>query len=198
MDLGDLLGLIGFAIIAVSVLSGFFGGRSGEEGPSLPRPTDVFHSGGEPPRPRPDRTETAEPMARELSWEDAPAGRQVEPERFRTDERDTSTYDDAIERGDVAQTERRLPRRAPDTLVGAQTVQVAERELLERDLTDMSAAMDLDPERRRRERQQTTERRRRRRTDAQILRGWLEDPDTLVNSFIMKEVLDVPISLREK
>jgi hypothetical protein len=69
----------------------------------------------------------------------------------------------------------------------------------ERDISDMpSIAEELDPERRpRRQPQQEVLRRRRYVEGGDVLRRSLKDPATLERAFIVKEVLDRPLSLRD-
>ena len=197
MDLGDIIRLIFFGIIFLSFFGGFFGRKSDEEKKPAPRPTDIFESGGQQPvRTQPVLTQTAEPIAEEVSWEDAPRGRQTSrPEAY-----ESPAYGDAFGSGNGSQAEQRRQPPAPraGSEVKRRDVRTAERELLEQDLTDLPPAMDLNPEQRSRQGPTVVPVRRRRRQDAEILRGWLRDPDTLGRAFIVKEVLDKPVGMRDQ
>lgn len=187
MDYGDIVRLLIFGFIILSFLSGLFG-RSGDdkkakqEKPRPVRPTELSESGGQAlPRPvvmadpaGPIAVYTGDGMARAEARREEPRERLGgEPEGRRRDERRR----DPLER-DVRDTERAM---------------------LEQDLTDLpSIVEELDPENRpRRRRQQQVRRQRRIVEGGDVLRRSLKDPATLERAFIVKEVLDRPIALRD-
>ena len=195
MDIGDLVRLIFLAFIFLSFFGGLFGRKSGEERKRAPRPRDISQSGGEPPMPRPQpQTVTfpaPEPAAHEQRWEAetlAHPERHVEEVRERYGTQRVETYDDAIEAGGAA-------RRARLEQARRRYGHGRERdEILEQDIR-----MDVTPEhvRRQRRRPAVSTRRHHPATGGDVLRRSLKDPDTLERSFIVKEVLDIPVGMRE-
>jgi hypothetical protein len=188
MDYGDLIRLIIFGFIFLSFFSGLFGGKKKDETqpkrqkPQPVRPTELSESGG-PPRPRPVViAEPAGPMT-VFTGEGVP----------RTEAR----REELRERYSGQPGAPRRQERAREPL--EQDVRNAEQQLLERDITDIpTIAEELDPERRpRRQRQQEVQRRRRYVEGGDVLRHSLKDPATLERAFIVKEVLDRPLSLRD-
>lgn len=190
MDYGDLIRLIIFGFIFLSFFSGLFGGKKKDKDEEQPkrqkpkpaRPTELSQSGGSP-RPRP--VVTAEPAGRMT----ATTGGGVSRTEARREE--------LRERYSGQPGAQRRQERAREPL--EQDVRNAEQQLLERDITDIpTIAEELDPERRpRRQRQQEQQRRRRYVEGGDVLRHSLKDPATLERAFIVKEVLDRPLSLRE-
>lgn len=186
MDYGDLIRLIIFGFIFLSFFSGLFGGKKKDEKqpkrqkPKPARPTELSESGGSArPRPvviaepaGPMTVYTGEGMSR------TEARREELRERF----------------GGELQGRSREPRPPVE-----RDIRDTEREMVERDITDIpTIAEELDPERRpRRQLQQEVLRRRRYVEGGDVLRRSLKDPATLERAFIVKEVLDRPLSLRE-
>ena len=210
MDYGDLIRLIIFGFIFLSFFSGLFGGKKNDKKqpkkpkPKPVRPTELSESGGSP---RPvvigdpagpmtvytgegvSRTEARREELRER-FGGEPEGRSRAPRDRLGGELIGRSRDprEMLER-DFRDTDRPpLERDVRDT----------EGKLLERDITDMpTIAEDLDPENRpRRHRQQEQQRRRRYVEGGDVLRHSLKDPATLERAFIVKEVLDRPLSLR--
>lgn len=196
MDIGDIFSLIFIAFLLISMFGGLFArDRGGEdERRGAPGPRDIAQSGGQD-RPRPQRPpqERQMPTTATEWWEEltgqrqAPERRAEQPtSRPNRQPQPVAAHDDAIE-GDRGA---RLEARLEDARQRYGT-EDEQSELLERDIT-----MDVDPERR--PRQQPVAQRRGRRSDATFLRGWLKDPDTLGRAFIVKEVIDAPLSLRDE
>lgn len=210
MDIGDIIRLIFFGFLFMSLFGGLFGRKSSEEEARPPRPTELSQSGGaEPTGPRPPQPQPSQrpPVAasRKQRWENetsaAPERRKGEV-RERYENLSTATYDDAIEAGDVTRENprRQPPRRRSMGMAGQRTARAGERAISERELTDMPPAMDLNPENRtRRDRPPLAATRRRRpATGGDVLRRTLKDSETLERSFIVKEVLDTPLGLRKR
>ena len=202
MDIGDIIRLLFFAFIFLSFFGGLFGRRSGDEEEQqpqrrLPRPTDIFESGGESPRPRPVAMQRPAPAMHEQEWEEetfAAPEQHKEEVRQRYQRQNTWTYDDAVETDRAAGLESRLEeaQRRYGTRSDRGAIAASERALLEQDVT-----MDTDPERRsRRSSSGQLMRRRRRRTGGDVLHRSLTNPDTLERAFIVKEVLDKPLGMR--
>lgn len=217
MDMGDIIRLIFLAFIFLSFFGGLFGrNREGQEQQgNAPRPTDVFESGGQD-RPRPQRQAQSQPQRppqeRQMPttatqwWEELTGNRaQPEPRRQpqsqpqrREPERQVATRDDAISRGEAERAEHQRQRRERATVAGSQSVREGERQMLEQDITDMPEAMELYPRRRRDREIGATAQRRPRRTGGDVLRRSMRKPETLERAFILKEVLDEPLALRER
>lgn len=214
MDIGDIIRLIFLAFIFLSLFGGLLGRsrESEEEQRRLPRPTDVFESGGQG---RPQQQAQRPPQERQMPttasewWEELTGGQRSQPEprpqprpqpQPRQPEQQVATYDHAIERGEVDRVERQQRRRERETANGRQSaVRASERELLEQDITHMPSPMDRQPRRQRRDREIGADTpRRRRRTGGDVLRRSFSQPETLERAFILKEVLDDPLALREK
>ncbi len=192
MELGDILSLVFVGIILLSFLSRFVGERDTDEGEPV-RPTEMSQSGGNEPRPM-----VAE--SREATFEDeatVPSQRQREEYRGRYE---VSTYDDPIEARDMTRSDARReerPKRAGDTM-RRRNSSLAREEALERGPSAGSlVTQDGDPGRRARRPQQTVVRRQHPATGGDVLRRSLKDPDTLERAFIIKEVLDSPLGLRQ-
>ena len=197
MDIGDIIRLLFFAFIFLSFFGGLFGRKSGkeEEPQQRPsRPTDIFHSGGEPAAPRPVATERSnQGMQERLRDTFFPAAPEIHTQ--------PRSQPQAATTAEVASGDRARPKAArrsqPAGEVGRTDVRRAERELLERDLTDMPSPMDLDAENRPRRRPtQQMGQPRRRRTGGDVLNDSLRNPAALERAFIVKEVLDKPLALR--
>lgn len=147
------------------------------------------------PRPQPQTVTfppPPEPAAHEQRWEaetlEHPE-RHVEETRERYGTPRIETYDDAIEAGGAA-------RRARLEEARRRYGHGRERsEILEQDIR-----MDVTPEHARRQRQQRAAAARRHHpaTGGDVLRRSLKDPDTLERAFIVKEVLDIPVGMREQ
>lgn len=202
MDIGDIVRLIFFAFIFLSFFGGLFGRKSGneEEQPKRrPRPTDIHESGGEPAAPRPVSTteRTLQGMPERLRETFFPAPPEIHTGP-RPQSRETATTAEASS-GEQPRPEARRPAPPTDD-IALTDVRRAERTLLERDLTDMPSPMDLDAENRPRrgESRQVMRMRRQRKTGGDVLRDSLRNPDTLERAFILKEVLDKPLALREQ
>jgi hypothetical protein len=193
MDYGDIVRLLIFGFIILSFLSGLFG-RSGkdkqakQEKPRPARPTQLSESGGQAlPRP----VVIAEPAGpvTVFAGDSVPHPDARRPEGLERSGDDLAARRVPLER-DLRDTDRPpLERDIRDT----------EGVLLERDITDMpSIAADFDPENRpRRRRQHEVQRRRRIVEGGDVLRHSLKDPATLERAFIVKEVLDRPLALRD-
>ncbi len=197
MDYGDIIRLIVFGFIFLSFFSGLFGrkddkknkkkpkqARSKQQQPKPVRPTDLSQSGG-PERPQ--------PQPRPVVFAD-PAG----PMEVYTGEgmsRTEARREELRERFGGELEARRREERPRDPV--ERDIRDTEGAMLERDITDMPPIENLDPERRPRRRRQVPRRQRQRVQGADILRGWLQDPTTLERAFIVKEVLDRPIALRD-
>jgi hypothetical protein len=201
MDYGDIIRLIVFGFIFLSFFSGLFGGKKkDEEGkpkqqkPKPVRPTELSESGG-PARSRP--VVMAEPAG------------SIEVYTGEGVSRTEARREELRERfgGELAERRREQRRREPlerdvhnaEQVLLERDVRNAEQALLERDLTDVATiAEELDPERRpRRQPQPQAQRRRRYVEGGDVLRRSLKDPATLERAFIVKEVLDRPLSLRD-
>jgi hypothetical protein len=194
MDYGDIIRLIIFGFIFLSFFSGLFGGKKDDEKtpkqqpkpaqqrPRPVRPTELSESGG-PARPRP--VVMAEPAG---------------PVEVYTGEgmsRTEARREELHERFGGELKSRRRDQRPREPL--ERDIRDTERTLVEQDITDMpTIAEELDPERRpRRQRQLEAPRRQRYVEGGDILRHSLKDPATLERAFIVKEVLDRPLSLRD-
>ncbi len=188
MDYGDLIRLIIFGFIFLSFFSGLFGKKKNDEKqpkqqkPQPVRPTELSESGG-PARPRP--VAMAEPA------------RPIEVYTGEGTSRTEARREELRERFGGEPAAQRRQERSREPL--EQDVRNSEQQLLERDITDIpTIAEELDPERRpRRQRQQEQQRRRRYVEGGDVLRHSLKDPATLERAFIVKEVLDRPLSLRD-
>ncbi|HEV2128099.1 MAG TPA: hypothetical protein VGR22_05710 [Thermomicrobiales bacterium] len=220
MDVGDIISLLFVAFLILSLLGGLFAGsQESEEGQRrVPRPTDIFESGG-PQRPQQSSQPQRAPQERQMPttatewWQELTAQRsgtesgpqprpQPQPQapsrpEPRQPERQVATYDDAIERGEVDRAERQQRRRERETAAAGQSVRTTEQETLRNEITDRRSPIDAEP-RRRRDREIGAVTARRHRAGGDILRRSLKEPETLERAFIVKEVLDVPIALREK
>jgi hypothetical protein len=177
MDYGDIIRLIVFGFIILSFLSGVFGKSDDKKKAAQPkpaRPTELSQSGGQvPPRP----VIVTEPAGPTMVFAGGGASRVEAPAR-------------APQVQDLRDTDRPpLERDLRDT----------DRPPLERDITDMpSIAEYFDPEHRPvRRRQQEVQRRPRIVEGGDVLRHSLKDPSTLERAFIVKEVLDRPLALRD-
>jgi hypothetical protein len=217
MDMGDIVRLLFLAFIFLSFFGGLFGrNREGQEQQGrAPRPTDVFESGGQD-RPRPQRQPQSPaqpqrpPQERQMPttatqwWEELTGNRtqpeprpQPQPQR-REPERQVATRDDSVSRGEAQRVEHQRQRREQATVAGRQSVREGERQMLEQDITDMPEPMELYPRRRRDREIGATAQRRSRRTGGDVLRRSMRKPETLERAFILKEVLDEPLALRER
>lgn len=203
MDTGDIISLVFFGFLLLSLLGGMFG-RKAEEEERPPRPTELSQSGGAegtlPPVPQRPASRPPVAASHEQRWEEGtqafPTLHQEEVrERYR--KRDTPTYDDVIEAGDVTRIDE--PRRRSGDDIGQQAPRPPVRPIAEQDLTDMPPPMDLDPERRVRSVRSklAAARRKHPATGGDILRRTLKDPETLERAYIIKEVLDIPVGMRK-
>lgn len=203
MDTGDIISLVFFGFLLLSLLGGLLG-KQAEEEERPPRPTDLSQSGGpeRPVPPVPQQPAARPPVVvspeqrREEGTFAFPAQHQEEV-RKRYAPRNTSTYDDVIEAGDVTRIDEPRRRSGDDTRKQAPRPPV--RPIAEQDLTDMPPAMDLDPERRVRpvRSKLAAARRKHPATGGDVLRHTLKDPETLERAFIIKEVLDIPVGMRK-
>ncbi len=219
MDMGDIIRLIFLAFIFLSFFGGLFGrNREGQEQQGrAPRPTDVSESGWQD-RPRPQRQPQPQsqsqpqrpPQERQMPttatqwWEELTGNRtqpeprpQPQPQR-REPDRQVATQDDSISRGEAERAEHQRQRRERVTAAGKASIRAGERQMLEQDITDMPEPMELYPRRRRDREIGATAQRRRRRTGGDVLRRSMRNPETLERAFILKEVLDEPLALRER
>ena len=203
MDTGDIISLVFFGFLLLSLLGGLLG-KQAEEEERPPRPTELSQSGGAEGTlpPVPQRPAVPPPVV--VSQEQRRAeGTFAFPEQHQEEvrkryvPRDTSTYDDAIEAGDVTRIDESRRRSGDDTRKQAPRPRV--RAIAEFDLTDMPPAMDLDPERRVRPARSKiiASRRKHPATGGDVLRRTLKDPETLERAYIIKEVLDIPVGLRK-
>jgi hypothetical protein len=220
MDMGDIIRLVFLALIFLSFFGGLFGrNREGEEQQArgAPRPTDVFESGGQD-RPRPQRQPQPQPQSQPqrppqerqmpttaTQWWEELTGNRTQPEprsqpQPRELERQVANRGDSISRGEAQRAEHQRQRRerVTTTAAGQQSIREGERQMLEQDITDMPEPMELHPRRRRDREIGATAQARRRRTGGDVLRRSMRKPDTLERAFILKEVLDEPLALRER
>lgn len=212
MDIGDIIQWIFWGFIFLSIFGGFFGRKDKQdsENKRRTRPTELSQSGGadrERPQQRPQQAQAQRAASHEEQWEQ---GTLAHPEQHTEETRErygtstTFTYDDAIESGETRTDARReeLRERFGHKLDQGD-IRSTERGMREQDLTDMPRAENLYPERRRASTQITpmtskrTTRRRQKRDGGDVLRQWLRDPDTLGRAFIIKEVLDPPVGVRD-
>lgn len=186
MDYGDIIRLIIFGFIFLSFFGGIFGRNKKDEekgpeqqGPRPARPTELSESGG-PPQPRPRPVVIAEPAGPITVFAD------------------DSTAEYEARRPESGQRSRDPRSRDPRPREALESdIRDTERGLLERDITDMpTIAEDLDAENRPRRRRGQAQRRQRQVEGGDVLRDSLKNPATLERAFIVKEVLDRPLGLR--
>ncbi len=191
MDIGDIIRLIFFGVIFLSFFGGLFGKKSGNEQKPrrASRPQDIFQSGGAPPTPEPVAMEvyTGEGTSRTEE-------RRAElRERFGDKLERRQPLEQDVTEGDVVEavTATRQPRAA----------EVRGRHIHRRDeFLEQDVRMDLTPEHPRAPLRQraTVARRHHPATGGAVLRRSLRDPDTLERAFIIKEVLDKPVGMRQE
>jgi hypothetical protein len=189
MDYGDIVRLIVFGFIILSFLSGLFGKSDKEKKaeqrkaaqPRPARPTELAESGGQP-RPRPPLV-PAQPVLVDPAHA-TPIF--VDAGEARIEERERSL----LER-DIREAEPIVPRE--------RDFRARDMAAVERDYADMpTIAEDLDPESHPRARRRAQMARPPRYVEGgDVLRRSLKDPSTLERAFIVKEILDRPLALRD-
>lgn len=193
MEIGDIISIVIFGIIALSFFSGVLDRReSKEERPA--RPTELSQSGGL------DRQPQVEPSGEtDLSEELAEERRTIRAERQerRAQRSPTVTYEDPVEAGDLTRSERRREdvRERSRQRAAQQDDRLVREEIRERG-PSLEGLVTEEGGRRRPRPRPVAARRRHPATGGDVLRRSLKDPDTLERAFIIKEVLDLPVGLR--
>lgn len=199
MDIGDIIRLLFFAFLFLSLFGGLFGRNSEKKSEGrgrAPRPTELGESGGQiqervEPRPQPQPQQSQGPGQQWSDGRYAGAGRSSGNGRDRSGPPSPSSS----RANGRSQPEARRYQQDGAARGGEEGVRTGEQELLEQDLT-----MDVHPEQTRRRRARprpTSARRKAPSSGGDALRKSLKDSDGLERAFIVKEVLDVPVGMRK-
>lgn len=214
MDFGDFNWLVfiyaGFFIwlIASSVIGAAFGKKnkdgSSKQGQSASRPTELSQGGGAG-RERQQQAQAQHAASHEQRWEDealAHPERHQEEVRERYGNLSSSTRGDGDRAGESSsdsqneQLREALKERYGDK-ISMRNIRSAHEQARERYATSAAPSPDAGDRNQGTSASRSPRQRHRNRDGGDVLRGWLTNPDTLGRAFIVKEVLDRPLSMRD-